>query len=98
MKNQVDSVLAKGLNSFTSILIRLVFLRSANFNIDFSQNGMATTKDADTYIQISNNNTFKSFITLNSNVLPTASKEYIASTIIHELTHTGWLLPDQKPV
>ncbi len=96
MRDMVNAIIAKGLKTELNKLIQGIFGGSAQPLLDFEdssilQEGLPDTVAGKTnglwHDQAHGGGLISAKVYLNVKILPNASKEYIAATIIHELLH-----------
>jgi hypothetical protein len=89
LKAMVDLTINANVNTQVNNLIQSVFGGTDQPNLTYSDVGyLVNSRDAETVSGFASDDSFVSAdIALNSNILPNASKEYIAATIMHEALH-----------
>lgn len=94
----LNEVQSKTLQNTISRILKNTFGKSDKLNIDFTEANLHDTRDADEgYGSISGE--YKNLrITLNTPQLATASKEYIAATIMHEVLHAYFKALNVNPL
>lgn len=88
LKSTLNTVISSSLsNNITNILYN-TFGGTTDFNIKFADNSLNDDmKDGNTSTTIFTNGRMDFTVTLNTDILPGASKEYTAITIYHEILH-----------
>jgi hypothetical protein len=88
IRQQVDNAIAESVANEISTLVRNIYNINEIINLEFNQaNYLDPEVDAITDGYRTSSGSLFIDITFNENILPTASKEYIMTTIYHELLH-----------
>lgn len=86
----VNDILLGEIENKVSILIDSIYGNNASVNLKFYDvTDLANTRDAETINEysVTDDTHLGATINLNKNILPNASKEFIAATILHEALH-----------
>jgi SprT-like family len=93
-----SEVKSKTLQNTVSKMLNKLFGSTDVINLDILEGNLSAGVDADTRNAGSSGGFQRVEVTLNTSELQNASKEFIASTILHEIIHGVFLIKNKNPL